>query len=117
MAKRRCPKKVREWRAHIVRWRASGLSMRAFAKLEGVSAQSIAYWRARLGDGPECDAAPEASFAPVTIVPEMPGHGAGVQAPQEHAGFEVHLAGGARISVPPGFALSDLKHLVEVVGS
>ena len=45
----------KQWRADEARealraWQASGLSMGAFARQEGMSAQRLSWWRKRLGD-------------------------------------------------------------------
>lgn len=58
----RGPERRRHWKERVDRWRESGLSMRAFAPQEGVSAQALRYWRDRFPEEPEVE------FAPVKVV-------------------------------------------------
>jgi hypothetical protein len=51
MANRRPHRTAAEWSTIIERWRASGLTARAFAEEAGVAVASLYLWRKQLGSG------------------------------------------------------------------
>lgn len=70
-------------------WRASGLSMRDYARQIGVKPQRISYWRLRLAGSEVPVPAAEAGFVELTA--SMPSPGVVVE------------VGSARVRVAPGF--------------
>lgn len=54
---------INEWHERVTRWRASGLSQRAFAIENAVSQRQISYWARRLG---EAQVSP--AFVPVRVM-------------------------------------------------
>lgn len=105
----------KEMRRVLSRWRRSGQSLRRFGLDEGISYNTLQYWRRKLeGTGPSRPrrgpgAMPE--FVPVDVIAEAKlGVPSGV-------GFEVHLHSGHRIQVPVGFAAEELRRLVAVLAS
>jgi hypothetical protein len=87
------------WRAALNRHSASGLTLRAFADREGISVNTLAYWKytrqRRLRSTP-------LSLVPVRVVEDVP-------APPR--GIVIELAGG-RVLVPADF---DAEHLARVL--
>ncbi|MBV6325457.1 IS66 family insertion sequence element accessory protein TnpA [Duganella violaceipulchra] len=55
------------WQGRVERWRASGLSQRAFALQEGYPVRQMGYWVRRLRGSP---AAP--GLLPVRVAPALP---------------------------------------------
>ena len=87
------------WRGLLQRQGSSGLSIAAFCRREGVSQPSFYAWRRRLRV--------EATFAEVTLVPELPARSFGI---------ELRLPGRLRVVVRPDFdrrTLLDLLHVLE----
>lgn len=84
-------------------WKASGLSMSAFAKRERVSVRSLYRWRDLFGQEPE--------FAPV-VVRSTPASSERVVACEP---FVIELRGGRSIRVAAGFDAGELTRLVEVL--
>ncbi len=88
----------------LARYEASGLTQKAFAEREGVPYTTLMYWRRRLRTGSAKEAKPApAMLAPVTIVPDRP---------RGRGSFEVRTAGGAVVTVPPGFDEGELRRLL-----
>jgi transposase-like protein len=92
-----------EKQALLEEWHASGLSMRAFAKLRGIPQSSMHKWiaperRRRVSDTEISVAA----FLDVEVVD-----------PPRGMSFRVELAGsGHRVDVPQGFDATELRRLV-----
>src|SRR4051794_28069551 len=60
------------WRATMARWRASGLSIRAFCRRRSLTESAFHFWRRelRLRESAEATAVPESpTFVPVTVIP------------------------------------------------
>jgi hypothetical protein len=93
----------REAEARIVveAWRHSGETLVQFARRHGVDRGRVARWAARLGGG-----APPVRFHPVRLA--GPGEGTG-------AAIEIHLGGGRRVRVAPGFQAEDLRRVLAVL--
>lgn len=81
----------------------SGLTIAAFSRERGISAQRLYEARRRRDRGGA--RRPRATFAPVTVVED--------RAPR--LAFEVELASGRRLRVPPGFDETDLARLVSAL--
>jgi hypothetical protein len=99
-----------EWTQRIQRWQASGLTAREFAQREGLRAQSLAWWKWKLGSAVS-DSAVSAppTFLPVRIVDISP-----ARVPAAEA-FEVALPNGRVIRVPPTFDDAILERLLAIV--
>lgn len=98
------------WRAAeaesvLASWRASGLSLRAFALRNGLSLSRLDRWKARLRAG-----AGAVQFHRVEVVQP-------VALPQSGIGVEVVLRGGRRIRVRRGFDASLLETVARAVES
>ena len=96
-----------KWREVIERQRASGLSVAAFCRDQGVAASSFFAWKRKLGA-----TAAAAAFVEATVV------AAGTLPPPAVTGsaglIEVRLRGGRRVRVGRGF---DRDLLAEVVAA
>jgi hypothetical protein len=99
--KPRDPRKERQWRQWLRDWRSSGLSVRAFCRLRGLSEPSFYAWRRTLQQRP---AAP---FVPVRVVAD--------EAPATASPLELVLAGGRLLRVGPGFEAATLRQLLAVL--
>jgi transposase-like protein len=97
------------WAKRVERWVDSGLSAKEFAAETGVNANTLAHWRWRLGAKAPAGRT-EAATAPVRFV-EL----AAAPAAEEAGGFEVVLAGGRTVRVPPRFDATELARLVQVL--
>ena len=95
-----------KWRDLVERQRASGLSVAAFCRRDGVAASSFFAWKRKLGFVPATPAFVEATVAgtPPTRPPTTRSAGR----------VEVRLRGGRRVRVGPGF---DRDLLAEVVAA
>lgn len=91
--------KQEQWRARLRRFQASGMSVTQFCRAERVSVPAFYQWRKRLAASREKKDSP--TFVPVRVA--------------QIAVVEIHLANGARISVPPGDAAS-LRVAIETAG-
>ena len=73
VGKQRDPGRERSWRATMARWRASGLSIRAFCRRHSLSESAFHFWRRELrrrepaAAGPTPVASP--AFVPVSVLP------------------------------------------------
>ncbi len=92
-----------KWRDLVERQRASGLSVAAFCRRDGVAASSFFAWKRKLGFVPATPAFVEATVAGT---PPPPTRSAGR--------IEVRLRGGRRVRVGRGF---DRDLLAEVVAA
>ena len=91
-----------EARVVVEAWRASGESLARFARRHGLGAPRIAWW-ARPVEGRT--PAP-VHFHPVRLATRDAGGGAAIK---------VHLVGGHRVRVPPGFPAADLQRVLAVL--
>jgi hypothetical protein len=97
-----------EWAKRVQRWADSGLTAKEYAAETGLNPNTLAHWRWRLGaeaNRPQ----PKVPSAPVKFV-EL----AAEQAPTP-AFFELVLAGGRIIRVPPSFDGAALVRLVRAL--
>src|SRR5262245_8209189 len=90
-------RKERLGRRWIDQWRASGLSIRAFCALHGLSTASFYNWRSVL----HRRAAEQVVFAPVQVVADA--------VPPQASALEVVLAEGRVVRVAPGFDAATLR--------
>ncbi len=97
------------WAKRIERWRDSGLTTKEFAAETGVNATTLAYWRWQLAGGTR--RARAKAPAPVRFV-EL---AAAAPSAEAAPGFEVVLAGGRVVRVPPRFDGAELFRLVQVL--
>ena len=92
-----------EARMVVEAWRTSGESLSQFAGRHRVEPGRVARWAARLRGG--------STSAPVRFHPVRlagPGDGSG-------AAIEIHLVGGRRVRVAPGFQAEDLRRVLAVL--
>lgn len=86
-----------EWARRVRRWRASGLTARAFAEREGCNARTLRWWASTLrGDGSAA-----ATFVDVTELVTRPG-----------PTLEVVVREAVTIRVGPGFDAALLREVV-----
>lgn len=99
-----------EWTQRIQRWQASGLTAREFAEREGLRAQSLAWWKWKLGSAVS-DSAVSAptTFLPVRVVESAPARVSAGEA------FEVAFPNGRVVRVPPRFDDATLERLLAIV--
>jgi len=93
-----------EAREAIATWERSGKSVRAFAAEHGLDPQRLYAWRRRLGE------AERTTFREVIVQPP-----AQLTAHSGPAPFEIALAGGVVVRVPPSFDATSLGRLLEVL--
>ncbi len=91
-------RKRREMARLIERWRASGLSVRAFAREAHVPESKLWYWRKRV-EGIEA-----AAFVPVQIVSD--------ETDDPGACFELLLRDGRKLRIPPALTGRPLRQLL-----
>lgn len=87
------------WEQQIERWGASGLSMRGYCRREGVSLNSLRYWKDKLGGDRRERRAVKLSI-PVDT------------APGARRVIEVIVADRFTVRVPDGFEVSELGRLI-----
>ena len=99
---------VRKWstaaqRAKAVTdYRASGLTQREFAARAGISVGTLGNWLRQAGNPPAAE--------PVSFL-ELPRLGTAAR-----AAYKVHLPQGLALEVPSGFAASEVKELLRLLG-
>ena len=92
-----------EARVVVAAWRQSGETLTAFARRRGVHPRRLARWARRL----EGKRGEPVRFHPVQLVAARP----------REAKLEILLRSGCRVRVPSGFAVEDLRRVLEVVGA
>lgn len=111
-------KRKKEMREVFARWQASGQSLRAFSRREGIAYAKLMYWRRKLrqeetpaakGRG-KLAAAEHGALVPVRIVRDQPAN-------VEGAWFEIRTANGHALRVPPGCDEGELRRLVLVLAT
>jgi hypothetical protein len=98
-----------EMRGVLKDWKASGLSLHAFGKREGVGYAKLIYWRRKFDERREPKT--EERFAPVRVVPDA------APEPGSSDPVNVWLPNGVSFEVPPGLCSSDLERIVRVLSS
>jgi hypothetical protein len=96
-------RKERQWRRWIARWRASGLSVRAFCARHELAEASFYAWRRVL----ERRAAEGPGFVPVQVLADA--------TPAPASALEVVLLDGRTVRVVPGFDAATLQRLLAVL--
>jgi hypothetical protein len=92
-----------EARVVVAAWRQSGATLTAFARSRGVHPRRLARWARRL----EGKRREPVRFHPVRLVEKRP----------REAKLEIVLRSGCRVRVPSGFAVEDLRRVLEAVGA
>ncbi len=92
-------------RALVAGWESSGMTMRAYAKLQGIRVQRVSYWRIRLCRRAKPKVESSASFVEI-IRPTRTVSGGGVT---------IELAHGVRLRVEPGFDAGLLRSVLSAV--
>ena len=104
-----------EWTKRIERWRESGLTAKEFASETGLNVNTLQNWSWRLAAeerrGQRRPTRARVEFVEVSAA-AMIGPLVGAAAPT----FEVVLASGTTVRVPPGFDSAALRQLLDVVG-
>src|SRR5579884_1752684 len=101
--KPRDSRKEQQWRRWIVQWQHGGLSVRAFCARHDLAEPSFYAWRREIR---QRDAAC-GTFLSVQVVPD--------DNPSAASPFELVLAGGRTLRVPPGFDAASLRQLLAVL--
>ena len=91
---------AKTWSDRVARWERSGQTAKTFATREGVSAQSLAWWKWKLGRDAKSR---KLGFVQLEAVPA---------AANDTSPFEVVLANGRVLRVEAGF---DARELVRIV--
>lgn len=101
-----------EWAKRVERWKDSGLTAEQFASEIGINANTLKFWRYKVGKGPVATTAPtqarKSASTPLPLV-EI-GSPAG-----RESHFEVELAGGRRVCIPARFDAQALERLLAVL--
>lgn len=101
-----------KWAKRIARWARSGLDAKTFAEREGVSPETLRWWRWKLGGTTRSEPATQhAAF--VEVVPELVADDA---ARSDDAALELVLGTGVRVVVPAGFDAISLQRLLAILG-
>jgi transposase-like protein len=103
LGKPRDSRKEQQWRRWIHLWQKSGLSVRDFCTRHDLTQPSFYAWRREIQHR---DAA-TVSFVPIQVVPD--------EQPAPTSRFEVVLAGGRTLRVPPNFDAATLRQLLAVL--
>ena len=96
--------KEQQWQRRIERWRASGLSVRAFCARHGLATASFYNWRRVLQ---RRAAAEQPAFVPVQVVHDA--------VPTQASALEVVLTDGRTVRVVRGFDAATLRQLLAVL--
>jgi len=91
-------------RVMVEAWQSSGERLSEFAGRHRVDPRRIAQWASRLGR-PEPEGV---RFHPVRLAGEGPESGSG-------SAIEIHLVGGRRVRLAPGFEAEDLRRVLAVL--
>ena len=94
------------WRRLVRQWRQSGLSVRAFCAVQGLSLPSFYAWRRTLAERD----AESVSFVPVRVTTEPTAFG-----DTPASGLELVLGSGRRLRIGPGFDAATLQRLLGVL--
>jgi hypothetical protein len=90
-----------EARVMVAAWRNSGESLSGFARRHGVDRRRVGRWAVQIeGSDPT-----PVRFHPVRL------------ADPEGSAIEIHLVGGQRVRVAPGFQAEDLRRVVAVLAA
>lgn len=95
------------WRRLLEEHSRSGLSLREFSVREGISANTLAYWKYKRPIGPSSPGRsnPGPQIVPVTIVDDAPDIG----------GVITLELGGARVTLARGFDREDVSRLITLL--
>jgi hypothetical protein len=104
-----------EWTKVVARYERSGLSAKAFAAREGISARSLSWWKWKLESDAEAevdDAAPSGSASTAMSFLELRASNSITTSPS----FEVVLAASGHVlRVPSGADLEEMSRLVDAL--
>lgn len=103
-------KKAKYWSEHIAAWLRSGLSQGAYCREYGLSQSSLSYWRKRLGETNNREAAPFVTIVPVPLA--VSGQVAMASAPEP---MLVHVGNAFCIEIKGDFAAPVLEKLVRTL--
>ena len=100
--------KRQEWASRVQQWRQSGQTARDFARARGFNHNTLTHWAWRLGAGkrsPAREGRPGKQAAFIEIMSQTIADGR----------FELELAGGRVLRIPPRFDAESLVQLVRVL--
>lgn len=102
-----------EWTKVVARYERSGLSAKAFAAREGISARSLSWWKWKLESDAEAeDAAPSGSASTAMSFLELRAS----HSITTSSSFEVVLAASGHVlRVPSGADLEEMSRLVDAL--
>ncbi len=95
-----------QWKGHLDKWKSSGLSLRAFGEREGLSVNTLWYWKRRILGA---KTRPVLELVPVVVAPKAP-----VQ--ERKALYELVLRSGHTLRVPADFDDKTLRRLLDTLG-
>lgn len=110
--------RMEEMQDVFARWRESGQSLRAFSRREGMAYTKLLYWRRKFREEEEPQGKPPAGrqdrkyrdWASVEVVPD-------VQVEASDVWFEIRVANGHTLRVPPVYNQDELRRLVLVLAT
>jgi transposase-like protein len=97
-----------EWAKRIERWKDSGLTAEQFAAEVGINANTLKFWRYKVGKAVAPNRGHKREAVALPFVEVTPSASA-------ESRFEVELTGGQRVSVPVGFDAPALERLLTVL--
>jgi hypothetical protein len=100
-----------KWRAHVRRWKESGLTRDQFAALAGLNGGTLAYWQWRLHKEGASKRAPKKS-APPKFIELTPMAGWSPETPER---IELVLTDGVVVRVPASFDDETLRRVLGVL--
>lgn len=102
--------KAAYWSAHVAAWQRSGLSQGAYCREYALSQSSLSYWRKRLGETNDREAAPFVTIVPVPLPASAQADMATAPEP-----MLVHVGNALRIEIRGDFSAPVLEKLVRTL--
>jgi len=102
-----------EWTARIQQWRRSGQTARDFARAHGFNHNTLMHWSWRLAAQSQADTPQRAQ--PQRRRSAQPAFVEILTQPVAEGCFELELAGGKRLRIPPRFEARSLASILQVL--
>jgi transposase len=109
-----CADRESFWRDHIVGWKSSGLSLRAYSAHHGVKAGTLSYWNSRLKPRPAESAAAASDAGPTFLTVRVAEPALAMPEPADDR-IEVVVSGGRVVRVSRNFDGGALERLLAVL--